>query len=532
MNRLFRVGRFGAARRLVESEGRAHGPTLWSELSTRLSAATVDLKPQPGVAWFPVETAAPTDGCQGGLVQVQVSFDRTASDAFPKANRETWQAAVDVGLRAGGWKGGDQKPSIRFRPDIGGHHWLRVEGRSAELALAVAACSALRGVSVPAGVAFTGAVDVDATGRDGVLLAPEPTSLGLKLACLRDDWSPDARLVSGRGEAAVTEGYGRLSELLSALFPASTSRAAQKTRLPELLTRLSEQERAGHYADALRTADELWTARERLPSRNDAARVAIEGTRLANHCADAEGFQAWRARAEPLLPFADPALLATFAANVAIQAIDQGLAAEAIADLEAALAAMPDRPAPDLERVQILGTLARACSASGRHDDAIRFGELAYRFAPFSERPRNAGDAALWWLRAGQFDAALEALDETEALLEDVAADFDVELTRGFRALTRTRALLGLGRVDEAREARAGILRQSPNIVLTLGEAEVAVALGEALGGRLEGVKLDHPVLSRLRARIEYARPDGDRARAAEWARGFSVTELDEKVPY
>jgi len=198
----------------------------------------------------------------------------------------------------------------------------------------------------------------------------------------------------------------------------------------------------------------------------------------------------------------------------------------------AELTALQGRRDVEFERVEILGTLARAFSGSGCHEDAIRSGDRAFDSAPFSEGPRSSGDAAFWRVRAGRFDEALETLDRTEDLVERVAADFDVDLTRRFRALTRARALLGLGRIREACQFRDAILQGPSNHVLTLGEAEIAVAVGETLDDRLGGVPLVHPVFSRIRARIEYASPSGDHSQAADWARGFSIAELHEKVPY
>lgn len=531
LQRLLDVGRVGAARGLVESLKRSHGPTVWVELRNRLHIATTWAQNAAGVAWFPVETQAPTDGRNGGLVRVHVSFESPQGDALPSRNRETWRAALALGLRMAGSQTPADEVRVTFHPDIGGGHWLRVEGRSAELALAVAAYSAAAGEAVSDGVAFTGAVDVDTTGADATIEAPEALSVSAKLECLRDDWSPDARLVTGPGARPDVQSFSRVRALTTALFSErSSARAAAATVDP--LRELADAERAGRYSEGMGIAEQLWAERDRLPRAADAFRVALEGIRLSNHLALEKQFELWRARAREVKGHAEPAQAAAWSANLAVREIDSGRPETAVDMLEPALTALPLRSSPDLERVYLLGTLARGFSAIGDHDRAIELGDLAVAFAPFAERPRNTGDAALWRLRAGLASEALETLDAGEADLEAVAQEYDVALTRGFRALTRTRALIALGRLDEARDARFEVLRAPPNSVLVLGAAETGLAFDIPIDASLEALDLTHPVVSRLRARIEFARPDGDLAAAQRWARGFTPEELHLRVPY
>lgn len=531
LQRLLAVGRVGAARSLVESLKRSHGPTVWVELRNRLHNATTWAPTVAGVAWFPVETQAPTDGRNGGLVRVQVSFETTPGDALPSKNRATWRAALALGLRTAGIHTPADKVRVTFHPDIGGGHWLRVEGRSAELALAVAAYSAAAGEALSEGLAFTGAVDVDTTGADATIEAPEALSVSEKLECLRDDWSPDALLVTGPGARPDVRSFSRFTALVTAFFSARASTSADAATV-DPLRELADAERAGRYAEGMEIAEQLWAERDRLPRAADAFRVALEGIRLSNHLALTKQYDLWRARGREVNKHAEQAQAAALSANMAVREIDWGRPETAIDMLEPALTALPPRSIPDLERVYLLGTLARGFSAIGDHDRAIELGDLAVAFAPFAERPRNTGDAALWRLRAGLASDALETLDVGEAELEAVALEYDVALTRGFRALTRTRALIALGRMDEALDARAELLRAPANLVLTLGAAETGLALDIPLDPSLEALDLTHPVVSRLRARIEYARPDGDLAAAQRWARGFTPEELHLRVPY
>jgi tetratricopeptide (TPR) repeat protein len=532
IEKLIQVGRLGAARRLVDGLRQSHGPMLWGEVRNRFDTWMRGTQAEGGSAVFPVETSAPIEGTSGGLVRVQVALDGASVDALPEADRANWRAALEAGLRAGGLDPSTQRAGLRFHPDISGRRLLRVEGRSAEIAIAVAACSAARQTPVPALLAFTGSVSPSPNGTDAGLEAPDALSLGLKRATLHDDWGAGARLVTGGGAGSVGEAHANLSGLLAAVFGAKPAAAPRLPRLADRFAQLAPLERAGQYADAMQVAESVWSDRKLLPGPQAVFGVALEGLRLANHLADERAFAHWRERAESVEHAADPRQLATFAANVGVQTIDTGDPECALAALEFALHVLPARLPPDLERVQVLGTLARALSACGEHDRAIAFGDAALAFAPPSERPRNNGDAAFWRLRAGRAAEALEVLDAGEAEREEVETAYDIAVTVGFRALCRTRVLIALGRLDEARQARNEILRGPKHLVLTLGAAETGVALGVPVGVALDGLDLSPPVLSRWRARIEYAQPKCDLAAATEWARGFSRSELELKVPY
>ena len=526
INRLVAAGRLGAARRAVDGLCDVASPAVVVVVRNRFDALAPQYADGVGVAWFPVETAAPTDGLSGALVRVSVQIGKGA-DLQVIGRTPGWRDALHAGLRAAGVDAAVVPLVVRFDPLIEGQQRLHVEGRSAELALAVAACSAARDVAPPQRTAYTGAVE-----PDGTLTAPEAMSQSPKLQCVREEWHGAGRLVSGA--AAIPE-VGRHATL-AALLAAEMSRdlVVARPKIAELFTRLGPLERDGRYDEAMRVAESLWDARARLSEPSHAFQVALEGLRLANHKAVPLSLATWRARAEAALETADPRQRGFYEANLAIAAIDRGDVEQAVGALEATEAALPARAAPDFDRVQVLGTLARALSACGQHGRAIAVGDRAAALAPWSERPRNQTDAALWRLRAGRPADALALLDATESLLEDVAADFDVEMTRGFRALVRTRALLALGRTGEAEKAREGILRPGRgNHALTLGHAETGVALGKPLGQQLDGLDFERPgALARLRARIEYARADGDLVAAERWAGGFTPEMLAVRVPY
>ncbi len=471
-----------------------------------------ELEPAVGRAWFPVEAR------QGvGLVRVEVHVGEGPS-GLPRP-----ESALVAGALAAGQA--DAQLHVRVWPEP-----PPITGRSYELATALAAWSRLTGTVLPH-LCATGHIDGDA------VVPPPAASLAAKLDATSA--APTMFLLTGSGApepwqsaptlaavlqrlGLVAEGPPPLRELLTAAHAAADRRddAAAEERARRALER---------GQDLLQPSELFALARLRAQALNHLGRSA-EVIELYDR---AQQWAAPAARHERV----------SFVAVLGVALLDQDQPEFALQRLEATAADLEAAPRPgphDFALTQVRGTQARCASAAGRHELARDLGLCALALSPPLERARNRVDCACWALRASDAETALEILaraDEDLALplRESPAA---AEFTRNYLLLCRARALLLLGRDEDAR----ALSIEAKDQALELGGMELRAQLGddpiEALASFDGRYTLPTgSVLARYRARVELQRPSPDlglvgRLTGSTDAPHIQLARLAERLPY
>lgn len=421
----------------------------WTE-ARRALARRVGATGSPPPA-IPGRVAFPAVGGSGSRFVV-ARVEASPSDDLPDLDRRT-EAAVRAALDAA--RALRRRPDgLRVRFDAGG--W---EGSSCGLAVALAALSALDGVPVSPLVAASGAVDPAGRLQD--------VGADAGKADLRRQARPRARLLVPPTWSADEPALVPVADL-----EAAAAAALEAGDDPDpALARVRDHDRAGRWLEAAREAEALVDH----PGLDEAERQRLVVLLLlaANHGADPEARARWEARLD-LARLAGRDLEAWVRAVGSrivgyVDALDP-VAAREVLGLTAAVA-LP----PELE-VHRRGPAALLATLEGRPADALALREASVAGASADERPRCLGDLSDALLRAGR---PAEALAAADAGLE--AADAHrrrrpyLVRTRAYLALHRGRALLALGRAEEAVtvvDAATHLPGPDPRFRLALLEAE------------------------------------------------------------
>jgi class 3 adenylate cyclase len=163
---------------------------------------------------------------------------------------------------------------------------------------------------------------------------------------------------------------------------------------------------------------------------------------------------------------------------------ERGRAGEADLLLDQALHEATERNDPETES-WVLSSKATVLAESGEIEAALalalRNRELTERLGDVFSRTMSLSSLAYVQLEAGEFAAALEAVELADAAYREAMGSGGE--TEGWRASLRSRALLGLGRPDEAlaqaqwaadTARRRGMHWQLPPALLTLAQARAA----------------------------------------------------------
>ncbi len=504
----------------------------WTEARARVAAQAAITPPpvqrQVGVMAFPVIGPSGEENQEGGyFVEVRVSREAGDEDRLQSGLDPSTRDALRCALEGARLVLGE--PEARFVvmfDDIEG--W---QGSSAGLAVALAACSAARALSLSPLLVATGAVD--AAGRVvGVGKISE------KLI-LRREARPRAQLLvpaeDDRGYPSVIPAQ-TLEQALAGLGHTVADVSAPLRRARDL-------DAGGDWGGAARVAEPL------IEDPNLSAHL-LEEERLellvillaaANHSADEAAQARWEAQLERLVTLLDPdergEWLARAIGSRAVRRIDR-------LDREGAQAILALtlgwRWRSDLQ-VHLLGPQALLATLSGEHDQALALRQQGAACASIDERPRCLGDLADALSRLGRAHEALAAADGALSLVRSSPRRLGYrDRTTSFLHLHRARALLALGRSEEALaalDAPLGTPGLDPWLRAALLEAELRGGLPGVLAiqqdPRLSSVRsvLVDALVDRARARLG----DGDAAArllALPIFSGLPIEEVARRLPY
>lgn len=423
----------------------------WTEsrrsLAARVGAEAAARPPEPGRVAFP---AVGGDGARF----VEVTVTRADTDELPPLDPPTADA-VQTALAAARLLHRDST-GLRVRFDADG--W---EGASCGLAVALAAVSCLNGAPAPRSVAATGAVHADGRVCD--------VGADRAKAALRAEARPRARLLVPMTWHADEPALVPVADLRAAV-----AAALDPTDDPDpSLSRVRDLDRAGQWVEAARLAESLLDH----PGLDAAERQRLVVLLLlaANHGADADARARWEAHLDlsRLVGRDLDAWARAVGSRVVghVDALDPAAAREVL-DLAAAV------PLPAELEVHRRGPAALLATLEGRPEDALVLRQANVADASPDERPRCLGDLADALLRVGRPGEALSAADAGLAAARDHRRRRPYLVrTTGYLALHRGRALLAVGRADEAlaqvREAPP-LPGPDPRFRLLLLEAEAA----------------------------------------------------------
>lgn len=369
--------------------------------------------------------------------------------------------------------------SVRFDPPSG---W---EGASCGLAVALAACSALGGLPVPATVCASARVEASGAVL-GVGRIPE------KLA-LRGRLRPRARLLVAPEDATPHPLLAPVPTVDEALARAGL---AADVDVDKQVREVMSLDREGRWPEAAPRAAAL-VDHEEL-TETERVQLWLVLLSAANHSANPEAQARWSARLAEAGKWGgdevDVARVFGVRAVSCVDALDPDAAAVV---LDAAGHAWSDAACPHVD-----GPRALLATLRGDLHGALALRRATAARALPDERPRCLGDLADALLRVGQPEEALEAADRAIAEAESCRRRRPyLRSTRPYLDLHRARALAALGRAEEAEALFAEVGRES--------------GLDPALRARL--------ALAERRGDLQAVRAERDRL--PEWARPSKTLE-------
>lgn len=455
------------------------------------------------------------------FVEVVVERAPGGADDLPSLpDLETTQACQDALRAARDRTGSELGLCLRFDPPDG---WA---GASCGLAVALAACSCLRGLPLDPLLLATGQVE---PGGRALPVGRVPEKLRL-----RHEARPHGRMLVADADDAHLPWVVAVADLEAAERAASLRGDLD---LDGALGAVRAADRSGDWLGAARMAEALVDD----PDVEDRERLTLLVLLLAaaNHAADPAARARWQARLDDLLrTCSDPGEdLARALGSRLVGAVDA-------LDLAAAEAAAALRPVEDFDpplRVHLLGPLALLRSLQGRREEALDLRHQALQVCTSDERPRCLGDLADALLRLGRPDQALATCEQALGLVP-VARRRHAYLARtaAYLGLHRARALAALGQRTEARAALAPALAVAgldPALRARLLQAELdgsqaaAQAVADSLPPGVCASPLVRALLDRSRAAL------GDPAAAARLVAvpafaGLDPAEAALRLPY
>lgn len=451
----------------------------------RLKSLEPELRARPGRAWFPV--LGRVGAATGGMVRVDV-FPGACSDA-------RFAAALARGATLAGETEHLEARLWPPQPEL--------EGQSFELAVAMAAWSCLTEQPLPERLAFSGHFE-------GATLTA-PAGLAEKRRTVDDAFGPQGRLLSGPTGALGVEFASSLPDLLrDVIGPLDHAVPVHRfvASADQHFARARWREAADFAARALDAGGDVLSPEELF-------RLATQRAHALAHLGD-EGAGPVLARALADVSGADPSAQARARAVFAVATLDAGQPERALAVLAEGLPAAPTATA----RMELLGTQARCLSALGRHAEAIRSATDAVTCAPPGEKARCLVDRARWHLRAGDLPGAaadVAAAREAVGTARSVKPG-DANRTDDFIRLLAAQIDFARGEHPGARVAVMPLIGHR-DVTLRLGAAELLARLGGDPDPGLASLDDDLPpgIVTRLRARVELARPQPDVRRVEAW---------------
>lgn len=476
----------------------------WTEARRRL-AAQQGLRPaqredRVGVLAFPavepLGAGDPTDphGVAGRVVEVQVRVLPGAADEGPRA--AALRGALDAARALLG-----QRPGFQVHVDDEG--W---SGRSAELAVALAAVSAARGVPLSPALLATGALE-----RAGGVLPVDALEQKLRL---RHAARPRAQLLTPVADAPQHPAVlpvGTLAEAwarVAGCAPQDLSAAVAEAR---------DADRRGDWILAAQRAEAL----VELPDLEDGERTELLALLLcaANHAAEAEAQARWGQALAAHLAATDAGGVAearALGARVvaAIDRLDPVAAAEVLALTRGSW--------PREAEVHLLGPAAMLAILEGDLVRALVLRERAVALAPKAEKARCLGDLAELLRRLGRLPEALDRVEEALALTRSWQSRTGYQhQTARFLHLYRARILADQQSpaAEQALELALGAPGLDPRLRARLLQAELRGdrAALDALEPELPRAVLVQALVDRSRARLG----DPAAARRLEGLPGF-----------
>lgn len=343
---------------------------------------------------------------------------------------------------------------------------LELEGRSCMAAFALAAEAEARGVSVPADLVVSAAIELDPSGRP--VLAPV-SGCNAKARILERE-RPGCRFlyVPMPGEEVEPSTEIRLEPLPPLSVEAFFDRVLEPSTAPgffedlfhraaradECYARQDYPAAEAGYRELLAMLESAPDSHPDVAERSFTALVRMGGIQL--HGGRPDDAQRWFERARELarrhstirrtaLVEMRVAVSESLVDNFRPDDAEAAIASE-IGPWERALQeGFVDGPEHRMALVSLLATLHRVYLLRGDVEKAIEVEERAVAWAPAPERARTLGDLAVCYRRAGRFEEAERTLEQAFLQLDAMLLEKYRENTRRFLEYHRGRLALAAG---------------------------------------------------------------------------------------